>query len=183
MRDIFKPALSLVIICALITFVVSLTYNLTKDTIKERELEALNIAMAEVLPEGSSFRNITEDMLFKADFEGADLKVDGVYESEAGYVFNVRVSGYGGDVSVIIGIESDNVISGVKLGSNKETPSLGKKAEEPFFTSRFNGIETDSDIETSVDAISGATITSGAVKRAVQGACDLYNEYGKGEGS
>ena len=182
MRDIFKPALSLVIICALITFFVSLTYNVTKSTIRERELEDLNAAMAEVLPEGTSFENITVDMLSKVDIDDTDLKVDGVYESEAGYVFNVRVSGYGGDVSVIIGIGNDNVIKGVKLGSNKETPSLGKRAEEPFFTSRFDGLGTDIDIDTGVDSISGVTITSTAVKRAVQDACDLYNEYGKGEG-
>jgi len=180
MRDIAKPALSLVLICILITFFVALTYNVTKSTIRERELEELNIAMAEVLPAGSNFTNITDEMLSNVEISDSDLKVDGVYKSDAGYVFNVRVSGYGGDVAVIIGISADNSISGVKLGSNKETPSLGKRAEEPFFTSRFEGVNTDSSIDAGVDSISGVTITSSAVKRAVQDACDLYNEYGKG---
>ena len=182
MREIAKPAFSLVIICVVITFFVSLTYNVTKSTIRERELEELNKAMAEVLPEGSNFQNITVEMADIIESIGSDIKVDGVYESDAGYVFNVRVSGYGGDVAVIIGIGSDNSIKGVKLGSNKETPSLGKRAEEPFFTSRFDGIDSDQDIDTSVDSISGVTITSSAVKRAVQNACDLYNGYGKGDG-
>ena len=182
MREIAKPALSLVIICIVITFFVGLTYNVTKSTIRERELEELNKAMAEVLPAGSNFTNITEEMKNSLNIEDTDLKLDGVYKSDAGYVFNVRVSGYGGDVAVIIGIGSDNSISGVKLGSNKETPSLGKRAEEPFFTSRFDGVNTGQKIETTVDTISGVTITSSAVKRAVQGACDLYNGYGKGGG-
>ncbi len=181
MREIAKPALSLVIICVVVTFFVGLTYNVTKSTIREIELKALNEAMAEVLPDGSDFTNITEEINEVALMEDSDLKVDGVYKSDAGFVFNVRVSGYGGDVSVIIGISSDNIITGVKLGSNKETPSLGKRAEEPFFTSRFDGLNSKLEIETSVDSISGVTITSTAVKRAVQGACDLYNGYGKGD--
>jgi electron transport complex protein RnfG len=180
MREIAKPALSLVIICVVITFFVGLTYNVTKSKIREIELEALNKAMAEVLPEGSNFINITEEINEAVNLEDSGIKVDGVYESDAGYVFNVRVSGYGGDVAVIIGIGSDNSIKGVKLGSNKETPSLGKRAEEPFFTSRFDGLKSDQDIGISVDSISGVTITSSAVKLAVQGACDLYNGYGKG---
>lgn len=182
MREIAKPAFSLVIICIIITFFVSLTYNVTKSTIRERELEELNLAMAEVLPEGSNFQNITEDMIETTGIGDTDLKIDGVYKSKAGYVFNLRVSGYGGDVAVIIGISSDNKINGVKLGSNRETPSLGKQAEEPFFTSRFEGLSSDQSIDNSVDSISGVTITSSAVKRAVQDACDLYNQYGKGDG-
>ena len=182
MREIAKPALSLVIICIVITFFVSLTYNVTKSAIRERELEELNKAMAEVLPEGSNFINVTEDVKNSVKVEDTDFKVDGVYKSDAGYVFNVRVSGYGGDVAVIIGIGSDNSITGVKLGSNKETPSLGKRAEEPFFTSRFDGVGAGQEIESTVDSISGVTITSSAVKRAVQDACNLYNGYGKGGG-
>ena len=180
MREIAKPALSLVLICVIITFFVALTYNVTKSTIRERELEELNAAMAEVLPEGSNFENITDKILSEVTVDDTDINVDGVYESDAGFVFNVRVSGYGGDVAVIVGIGSDNTVHGVQLGSNKETPSLGKQAEEPFFTSRFKSLDVNASIEDNVDTISGVTITSSAVKRAVQDVCDLYNGYGKG---
>lgn len=180
MREIAKPTLSLVLICVFITFFVSLTYNVTKSTIRERELKELNAAMAEVLPEGSNFENITDKILSEAVVDDTDLKVDGVYASDAGFVFNVRVSGYGGDVAVIVGIGSDNTLRGVQLGSNKETPSLGKRAEEPFFTSRFKSLDVNDSIKDNIDTISGVTITSSAVKRAVQNVCDLYNGYGKG---
>jgi len=179
MRDIFKPAVSLLIICTVITFFVALTYNVTKDTIRDRELEALNTAMSEVLPEGKSFSEITND--FEESF-GA-VKVDGVYESRAGMVFSLLTPGYGGDVSVIIGIGDDGFVKGVRLGSNNETPSLGKQAEEPFFTSRFNQLSTKENVADAVDAISGVTITSTAVKNAVQTACDQYNKYKGGAGN
>ena len=179
MRDIVKPAVSLVLICAVITFFVALTYNVTKDEIRHRELEELNEAMAEVLPEGKSFSDITKN--FNEAYD--DIKVDGIYESSAGMVFSLLTPGYGGDVTVIIGIGNDGNISGVRLGSNNETPSLGKQAEEPFFTSRFDGIATSGGISKVVDSISGVTITSTAVKNAVQSACDRFNEYKGGAGN
>ncbi len=180
MRDIIKPAFSLVIICAVITFFVALTYNVTKDTIRHRQLEELYSAMAEVLPDGKSFNEITNEFI---NGENGDIKIDGVYESNAGMVFSLLTPGYGGDVAVIIGISSNGEISGVRLGSNNETPSLGKQAEETFFTSRFDKISTNDNIAGSVDSISGVTITSTAVKNAVQAACGHYNEYKGGAGN
>lgn len=179
MREILKPAASLLIICAVITFFVALTYNVTKDTIRDRELEALNAAMSEVLPDGTNFIEITKN--FKESYEA--VKVDGVYESSAGMVFSLLTPGYGGDVSVIIGIGNDGVIKGVRLGSNNETPSLGKQAEEPFFTSRFDELSTKESVAESVDSISGVTITSTAVKNAVQTASNQYNKYKGGAGN
>lgn len=179
MRDILKPAFSLVIICAVITFFVALTYNVTKDEIRHQELEKLDTAMSEVLPEGKNFEEITNEF----DEIYGDIKVDGVYESANGMVFSTLTPGYGGDVTVIIGINNDGHIKGIRLGSNNETPSLGKQAEEPFFTSRFKGMDTNSSIEAEVDSISGVTITSTAVKKAVQSACDMFNEYKGGAGN
>lgn len=179
MRDILKTAFSLVLICAVITFFVALTYNVTKDEIRHRELEELNSAMEEVLPEGVIFNNISKEF----DDEYGKIKVHGVYESSAGLVFSLLSPGYGGDVAVIIGIDNDGEISGVRLGSNNETPSLGKQAEESFFTSRFNQLFTTDKIADSVDSISGVTITSTAVKTAVQTACDKFNEYKGGAGN
>ncbi len=179
MREIFKPAFSLLLICVVITFFVGLTYNVTKDTIKHRELEELNAAMSEVLPEGKTFKEITND--FEAAY--GEVKVSGVYESGAGMVFSLVTSGYGGDVAVIIGIDNDGAINGVRLGANTETPSLGKQAEEPFFTSRFDKLAVNANIADSVDSISGVTITSTAVKKAVQSACNQYNQFKGGAGN
>jgi len=56
--------------------------------------------------------------------------------------------------------------------SNTETPGLGSRIEEDFFTNRFEGLSV-SDVKLSkeggkVDAITGATISSKAVTDAVQ---------------
>lgn len=179
MRDILKPAVSLLLICALITFSVALVFNITKDTIEAREWEELNEAMSEVMPGGAPFEDISEKAVETGiDTEGARLA--GAYESEKGYVFNMTVTGYGGEMTVIVGIGNDAAISGLRLGTNSETPSLGKRAEEDFFTSRFEGVGADENIENAVDAISGATVTSKAVMRAASAAGMYFNELSGG---
>ncbi len=181
MREIIKPAVSLLIICALITFSVALVFNITKDTIEAREWEELNNAMSEVLPGGAPFEDITEDMENIGNGDDGARLAD-AFESEKGYVFSFTVNGYGGEMTVIVGIGRDGDISGLRVGSNTETPSLGKKAEEGFFTSRFEGVGANEDIEEAVDAISGATVTSKAVMRAASAAGEYYTEYsGKGD--
>lgn len=177
MRDTLKPALSLLIICAVITFLVALMFNITKDTIEAREREELNNAMNEVLPGGAPFEDITTDMVNSGkEFEGVNLA--SAFKSEKGYVFSLTVNGYDGEMTVIVGINNNKKINGLRLGSNTETPSLGKRAEEEFFTSRFEGLGTDADIEESVDAISGATVTSKAVMKAAAAAAEYC---GRGE--
>lgn len=178
MRDIFKPALSLLIICTLVTFLVALTFYATENTIDTREKEALDGAMNEVLPNGAPF----EEMETDSSFNDESIKLNGVYSSKEGYVFNITVQGYGGDVIVIIGINKNSEISGVRLGPNNETPSLGKKAEESAFTSLFEKLKTKENIAANVDTISGATITSSAVIEAVQKASNYYNRYQGGDG-
>ncbi len=173
MRDILKPSFSLFLVCLVVTFFVALAYNITKNEIIKREVENLNLAMKEVLPEGTNFNEITSNF----DKAYGKIKVKGVYESEAGIVFSLLSPGYGGDVTVIIGINNEGFVSGVRLGPNKETPSLGKNAEKPSFTKQFDNLSIDSSIADKVDAISGATITSNAVKNATQMACDRYKEY------
>ena len=182
MRDIFKPAFSLLLICVVVTFFVALAYNVTKNTITDREWEELNLAMNEVLPGGAPFKNVTEDLIKAVSVDESLVKINGVFESNSGYVFKVTVSGYGGDVAVIVGVNDNYEINGIRLGSNSETPSLGKNAEEEFFTSRFNKVSTKDNIHDAVDSISGVTITSNAVKNAVQQACKIYNDYKGGAG-
>jgi electron transport complex protein RnfG len=180
MRDILKPAVSLLLICVLVTFSVALVFNITKDTIEAREWEELNEAMSQVMPGGAPFDDISEKAA-KIDIETSGARLAGAYESEMGYVFNMTVTGYGGEMTVIVGVGKDAEISGLRLGTNSETPSLGKRAEEEFFTSRFEGVGVEEDVEDAVDAISGATVTSKAVMKAASAAGMYYKELSGGQ--
>ncbi len=93
----------------------------------------------------------------------------------AGAAFRSSAPGYGGPIDVLVGVGSDGAIRGLEvLSAEKETPGLGAKVRDPDFRTRFCGklaaqaaglaVRKDGG---DIDAITGATISSRAVCKAV----------------
>lgn len=103
-------------------------------------------------------------------------KVDG---KDAGYVMTCSGKGYGGSVTLALGIDEEGVVKGIEVTDcSNETPGLGQNAAGDSFKNGFLKVKTGTDLsvvkdgsgkkdETKIDAISGATITSSAVTRTV----------------
>ena len=62
------------------------------------------------------------------------------------------------------------VILGVWLLENKETPKFAKKVEDAGFYNNWNGLTVKQALKKEVDAVSGATYTSNGVIKSVQAA-------------
>ncbi len=76
-------------------------------------------------------------------------------------------AGYGGDVTVRVTM-ADGKIAQVEVLKHSETPSIGTNAIDALPT-QFNGLSTADEID-ALDAVSGASVTSGALKEAVKAA-------------
>lgn len=192
LRDIVKPTIVLFLICASVTLALAYTNLMTKDKIDEvAKLEEQN-ARKEVLSSAESFEEVQD--LDKVINGNADLGlvkkafVAKKGEEVVGSVFLVESKGYGGPMTITVGIDSEGKITGVKIGNNNETPGLGSKAKDKPFISQFAGIIPKDSLsvvkggktkDEQIDSISGATITSKAVTKAVQSALDVSNELKK----
>ena len=82
----------------------------------------------------------------------------------AGYVYERSSRGYGGDITLSVGIK-DGAVNAVSVAGHTETKGLGTADEAPFLQS-FVGL-TQADAAQGVDAMSGATVSSNAVRGAV----------------
>jgi H+/Na+-translocating ferredoxin:NAD+ oxidoreductase subunit G len=92
-----------------------------------------------------------------------------------GYAVAVDTPGYGGTISLLIGVAPDlKTITGMEVVSNIETPGLGARIIEPWFRKQFVGLDPNKAIsyiknakpvpdKNEIEAISGATITTKAV--------------------
>lgn len=76
-------------------------------------------------------------------------------------------AGYDGDVTVRVTM-ADGKIAKVEVLANSETPGVGSKAIEAL-PDQFVGLSTADELD-ALDAISGASVTSGALKDAVKAA-------------
>jgi len=72
----------------------------------------------------------------------------------------------------MVGINNEGTIENVKVLTNEETPGLGSKVSNADFLAQFPGM--DESIE-GFEAIGGATISSNAMRHAMELAFEAYN--------
>ena len=189
MNSMVKVGGTLLIICAVASFLLAGTNKITAPVIEERSIQANNELRQSVLPDASDFKQVDASAFNGA---GSGLVVEayeGLNGSEtAGYTFKATPSGYGGAIEVIVGISTDGTITGVDIGSMSETAGLGAKSKDDAFKGQYTGKAVATPLEVAkgsasadnqILAISGATISSTAVTDGVNAAIDVFNVLNK----
>lgn len=173
-RSIIKTGAILLVIGFVCTLLLSLCNDMTKDRIASLAANAEQEAMTSTLP--------IADKFVKLQYEG-DGVVTAVYEGKnaekevVGYCVKAEPIGYGGAISMIVGVDIDGKVTGVDIVNMSETPGLGAKANDAAFTEKFVGKSAGIKVRKSgapaddeISAISGATVTSKAVTSGVNAA-------------
>ena len=188
-----KPVIALTIIAILAGVTLSGVFSMTKTTIEEQELAKEREAYKAVCPAEASFDDAegAKDAIDATEGEPTRVNQALVAKDEAGnivgYALNVTGKGFGGDVTMALGLSADGAITGISFTELSETAGLGMRADEPAFKEQFNGksgqltlVKGDASGEQEVSAITGASVTSGAVISAVNAGLDLYETTLKG---
>ncbi len=187
LKNVLIPTASLFVICFITTLLLCSTNILTKDTIKNQEIQASESIKKVVLQSADSFKAATSrDGSFEY-FIGVDKN-----KNIIGYVFSTQAKGYGGTVEVMTGINTDSQIENVAVLSHNETPGLGANVTKDSFLNQFNSnisggyfsiTKNTPYNDREVEAVTGATISSTAVTKAVNEAVKNFNSVIKTEGS
>lgn len=183
LKDVIRPSVILFIVCAIVTGALAYVNAVTKPIIEENERIAKHEAMAEVLPGSTDFSGPISPEELKAKGFPVSNAIKNVYEAgDHGYVVEAAVKGYGGEVTMMVGIGLDRDVKGVKITSHNETPGLGAKVADKAFLEQYYGPVPDggfvvvkgiSKSDSEIEAISGATISSRAVTQGVSDAARL----------
>lgn len=173
--------LKLGIICIIVSGLLAVVNRITSPIISANDKKNFDQSMSEVL-KCERFEEL------KPEYSPAETGVElsSIYAAKdgdktVGYVAaTVCHEGYGGDVTVMVGIDKKDgekaKVKSVKIMSMSETAGLGAKANEPEFVSRYTGLFEGIGVEknnggnaenNTISAISGATVTSKAVTKAV----------------
>ncbi len=185
-KDILVPTVSLFAICLVATFLLALVNNITVSKIAEQTAKTEAAARVTVLPEAKTFEEVDKDGDKQVDYY---MGVDANNET-VGYVFNTigEAKGYGGAVSVTVGVDEEGIITGIVPGDlSNETPGLGQNASKESWLKQFVGESGTLAVEKNIDpsvadgkinAITSATITSKAVTGSVNAALEEFEEIG-----
>ena len=82
------------------------------------------------------------------------------------------IKGYAAETPVLIAMSKKQVIVGVYMLPNVETPNFVKHIEEKGFFNNWNGLTVKQAKKKQVDTVTGATFTSRAVIQSVQAALE-----------
>lgn len=175
MKNILKLTAILFAITAVVAALLAGANLLTKDRIAAAKAEKLLQSVAQVLPGGENAQQIdfvTED----------DSGVKAIYQNENGYAVQVETAGFGGMITVMVGVSNDAKVLGVRIVSHSETPSLGARAEsDASFRDSFVGLDGFVQVSKDggeADTLTGATVTSRAVADAVNMALAAVRSLG-----
>ncbi len=183
---ITKLTFTLFLLCTICTALVAGAHNITKDAIAARAAADVKTAYTQVFPKMGT---LSQEKIPGGIIQ--DIKCSKENGKINGYIYTVAPSGYGGDVTVMVGISSpDAKLTGIKVLKQNETPGLGAKSTEPKFMDQFAGKDLKAPLEVSkqatgneIQAITAATITSRAVVTGVNAARDHYMKtYTQGKG-
>ena len=187
-KKIVKDTLALVVIALAFVLCLAVVYALTKQPIADAEYNEKIAAYQEVCSGAETFEDFEVKTTVSAD---GNVKINEVKLAKnangdkVGYVLLITTNqGYGGDITLSMGMLADGSIAGVKVISMSETPGLGAKCTEESWTSQFKGINAEKVESTKdgkvkdneIDAISGATYTTEAVVGAVNFGLEVMGE-------
>ena len=184
MREMIKMLLVLTILATLSGGLLAAIRDNTKDRIENQVLEFVQGPAIRSILEGATNDPIVDRFQIKdGDVERTFFLgvIDG--EPRAVTLETFGKGGYGGDVGLMVGIDTkDEQIVGVGVTTHAETPGMGAKAKtDPSFAAQFRELSLEEPVNVtgdggSINAISGATMTSRAVCTAANDAVKIYQK-------
>lgn len=170
-KYILRLTLTLLLITAVVAGLLGLVNHLTEDKIEALTREKAESAMQEVLP--------------AQRYDQIDYRMDGVTEAyradNGGFVVRVETGGFGGAIDMMVGVGLDGKVCGVSIISHSETASLGANCVREDFRAQYIGADGALAVSKdggTIDALTGATVTSRAVTNGVNLALAYVKEVG-----
>ncbi|PWV58610.1 electron transport complex subunit RsxG [Plasticicumulans acidivorans] len=178
---------SLAVVAAVATAALLGASHATQADIEAAAARDLAESLAQVLPTGFANNDLLKDVVTVPGADGKPLTVwrarkDGKI---VGVIYRVSGTGYAGAIRLVMAVDPDGRVLGVRVVEHHETPGLGDKIERSRtdWIEGFNGhslgdpgvdrwaVKKDGGI---YDQFTGATITPRGVVKAVRSGLELF---------
>ena len=162
-KDFIMPVVVLALICLVMSGALAFVNNVTYPVITEAAAERAEQAMRQIIPQADGFLPLDKNGL------PASIKEAYGTSNNTGFIFIVTTSGYGGEMTIICGIDLSGKIIKTLTLAHSETKGIS----DPVFNMQPEYTGKDASLS-GIDAISGATITSNAYKNGILDAFSAY---------
>ena len=181
-QEFISPILVLVAICFAVTFLLAFIYGITNPIIEKNSAEAAAATRAELLEASNGDFQVYDGALYEDAANKMTVTECYVATNGSGMVITAVSNSYGGDLTTMVGIDKDGAITSVKVTEASDTPGVGSKAQLPDHLKQYEGLKEYTDInvknDANVNAVTGASVSSGAVHRTVCAALEQFKMMG-----
>ncbi|MCK9265768.1 FMN-binding protein [bacterium] len=166
-KDIIVGIIVLLSITVLSGFLLAQVFNIAEPKISEQKKIDEETLNREIFQDGVTF----EQKKIK------DIKFTVVHNKDGdllGRIFDLKATGYGGQILIKAGVDKDLKITGIRILEHTETPGLGSKITDAGFLEQFKDKEDGTiylkkdNPQGEIDSITGATVSSSAVTEEIR---------------
>ena len=194
-QSVAKTGLTLAFIAAICTALVAATYQLTAERIAANEKALLEQSLAPALSGIFYEGSVSESRVVippPHDLPGSGAAIIyRVFADEepvaALFVVSAR-DGFSGPIRILLGIEYDGTVTGVRILQHRETPGLGDRIESTRsdWVLQFDGRSMGDPVVTGwaikkdggeFDQLTGASVTPRAVIKAIRDTLIYFDEH------
>lgn len=196
-QSMIRNSLLLAIFALVTALILAATYNSTADRIAAAERLNAQKALLQIVPLSRHNNDLLTDTraIDESHWQALGLKKGGDIhlakqdgKTVAIIIPAIAPDGYSGDIKMIVGVNVDGSIAGVRILSHTETPGLGDKIDlkKSDWITFFNGKSLTNPTESNwavkkdggeFDQLTGATITPRAVVNQIKRALQFARSY------
>ena len=194
-QSIRRSAIGLGLFAIITGGTIALTQQLTEDRIRDQVARAEAAALYEIIPESEHDNDLLRDTvtLPAGGRPGMDGPVTAWVARQDGQPIGlifpaIAPDGYSGNIKLLVGVNLQGEVLGVRVTSHKETPGLGDRVElkKSNWVLSFEGRSLNNPEPRNwnvkknggvFDQFTGATITPRAVVKAVQHTLVYYRKH------
>lgn len=174
--------LCLFITCLVCSALLAGVYAVTAGPIAETNASILKASVNAVLPEGGE---LSESHEIQVGGQPSEYYVSTKDGETVAYAVKSTTVGFGGPLTLMVGITADGIVYNTSVLSHSETPGLGAKCNtDAKFMDQWKGLDPSQKTLAvtkdggSIDAITASTITSRAYTQAVKNALEAVKSLG-----
>ena len=184
------PVVVLSAICLVVSLALALTYKVANPIIIRNNEAVAVAARQQILPAADAF-TMVEDIEPASSTDGkAAVKEVYAADNGTGYVMTVETTSFGGALTMMVGVDENGALTGVKVTEHADTPGVGTKNMDNAYLGQYNGLTAltspDNIKKETADLasggtfafISGASVSGQAIHSGVEAALSQFAAMG-----
>ena len=178
------------VFCLGFGLLLAVTNSVTANDIAARALEDKLNSLGQVIPDSIHDNNLVKDSITMKNDRDKEITVYRATKEGkiTGLAYEIYGSGYAGEIKLMLGVDAQGKVLGVRVLAHKETPGLGDKIDvkKTDWILRFTDLSLGNPpLEKwkvkkdggQFDQFAGATITPRGVVRAIKEGLEFYDAH------